>query len=563
MNQDLSRTWMTDCLSSHENCRLEESSPLPTRVIDVQAGCANQRCRIVETRGRTGRYVALSHCWGGAITPVLSDETIRDFFEDLPVSQLPANFQDAVKITRDLGFQYLWVDSLCIRQDSKIDWQIESANMAAVYQNAAITLYAAASPGSKHGIFPRDSEATLSCQRLPPCVSLSVAQAEENQQEVRVQLLEEDDDEDLWKLDVSSPLSIRGWCLQELVLSPRRLICGRKQFYWQCLRGYHAADGLPRCPGLRTPTLEFRDITKQVNSVQSVSKEEVLFEYYQLVAKYSQRKLTFGSDKLPAFSGLAQKLHPVIGGEYIAGLWTADITSGLLWRSRDSSATHSRDYRAPSWSWAVTDEPLGFSIQFSIGQGLRPPGQWSAELVSHSVKPANPYNPYGEVDSAQITIKAWCKRFICSSQRVTAVHDIQHPEVGTVRFDEDVRVDSRLPPSCPALLVTTACGEDNYLVSVLRGTDKGGSLTKSLEPGDFSSSEHIAVIIDSYEYFMGDKSLKQSQLILSCLVLRAVSGSDSTSSTWERVGYLEIRETTQLHKSNWMSTWHQQNITMI
>lgn len=166
------------------------------------------------------------------ITPVLSAETIGDFLEDLLVSKLAANFRDTVKITRELGIRYLWIDSLCILQDSMSDWQVESAKMAAVYQNAAVTIYAATSPGSKHGIFPRNDSPAGG--QKPKKFRISVDPNGDDSQFVDIQRLEEVEDEDLWKLDVMSPLSIRGWCLQELILSPRRLFCGKKQFYWQC-----------------------------------------------------------------------------------------------------------------------------------------------------------------------------------------------------------------------------------------------------------------------------------------------------------------------------------------
>jgi hypothetical protein len=46
----------------------------------------------------------------------------------------------------------------------------------------------------------------------------------------------------------------------------------------------------------------------------------ILDEYYSLVERYCARELTYDSDKLPAFSGLAALVHPVISGEYLAGI---------------------------------------------------------------------------------------------------------------------------------------------------------------------------------------------------------------------------------------------------
>jgi hypothetical protein len=58
---------------------------------------------------------------------------------------LPALFQDAVVATRNLGIPYLWIDSICIIQDSKQDWEAESAKMGSVYRNAYVTIAASVS----------------------------------------------------------------------------------------------------------------------------------------------------------------------------------------------------------------------------------------------------------------------------------------------------------------------------------------------------------------------------------------------------------------------------------
>lgn len=70
--------------------------------------------------------------------------TIDTRKKSIPLSSMPANFYDATIITRKLGYRYLWIDSLCIIQDSPSDWEAESQNMGNIYTNAALTLAAAA-----------------------------------------------------------------------------------------------------------------------------------------------------------------------------------------------------------------------------------------------------------------------------------------------------------------------------------------------------------------------------------------------------------------------------------
>jgi hypothetical protein len=64
---------------------------------------------------------------------------------------LPATFQDAVRVATAIGFQYLWIDSLCIIQDVHEDWQRESAKMAAIFRAGTITLSATSAANSRQG----------------------------------------------------------------------------------------------------------------------------------------------------------------------------------------------------------------------------------------------------------------------------------------------------------------------------------------------------------------------------------------------------------------------------
>jgi hypothetical protein len=173
---------------------------------------------------------ALSHCWGGPISPVLTDEVLELFQEYLPFNELSANFKDAIIVTRQLGLRYLWIDSLCIIQNSKQDWEIQSQLMDSVYGNATVTLSAMASDGSTNGILK-----CIPVEISPPPVSLPVF-SESHDTNVIIKR-HEPTAEDLNWLDMNGPLSSRGWTLQEFVLSPRHLLYGAHQIYWKCALG--------------------------------------------------------------------------------------------------------------------------------------------------------------------------------------------------------------------------------------------------------------------------------------------------------------------------------------
>jgi hypothetical protein len=141
--------WLRERRDGHEQC----SKELPTRVIDVGAYGIPPRL-IIAQQGQVGNWVALSHCWGKD-APSLKTITanLDALCQELPVDDLPLTWKDAILVTRRLGFRYLWIDSLCIIQDSKDDWLMESARIQIVYKGASLTLMAEASPDSTSGIF--------------------------------------------------------------------------------------------------------------------------------------------------------------------------------------------------------------------------------------------------------------------------------------------------------------------------------------------------------------------------------------------------------------------------
>lgn len=119
VNLSIAKEWLDDCRNNHVECCPVKTSSLPTRVLDVGISEGSPSCRLVETGNKQGNYVALSHCWGGKIKERLTTETLSNFLRSIPIAQLPANFRDAIYVTRQLGMRYLWIDALCILQDSK------------------------------------------------------------------------------------------------------------------------------------------------------------------------------------------------------------------------------------------------------------------------------------------------------------------------------------------------------------------------------------------------------------------------------------------------------------
>jgi hypothetical protein len=73
--------------------------------------------------GKHARYATLSHCWGRSTLAMTTLENLQKHIDSIPLDILPKTFRDAIVVCRQLGIQYLWIDRLCIVQNSSIDWE--------------------------------------------------------------------------------------------------------------------------------------------------------------------------------------------------------------------------------------------------------------------------------------------------------------------------------------------------------------------------------------------------------------------------------------------------------
>ena len=142
--------WIKVCRDTHPACQNNINVELPTRIVEVGLVDPDQ-IRLNKSLGQNGKYLALSHCWGGGIAIKITQENLATREEGIRFVDLPKTFQDAVTVTRDLGVHYLWIDALCIIQDDEQDWQNESGNMAAIYQNVYIVVGAVMAMDSNRG----------------------------------------------------------------------------------------------------------------------------------------------------------------------------------------------------------------------------------------------------------------------------------------------------------------------------------------------------------------------------------------------------------------------------
>ena len=115
-------TWLRQCEQQHGRCKgpLKTERRLPTRLLDLGTGKSRKGLRLCTTHGlpQDTRYMTLSHRWGGEQAARLLLRNLDAFMESIEEASLPSTFREAIMITRRLEIRYLWIDSICIRQDT-------------------------------------------------------------------------------------------------------------------------------------------------------------------------------------------------------------------------------------------------------------------------------------------------------------------------------------------------------------------------------------------------------------------------------------------------------------
>ena len=377
----------------------------PTRLLEIHrhhdSDLPGSTVKLINTYGGVYPYAALSYCWGNQSGIWLTEtNTIEQHLRGIERSSLPATINDAVDIVAALGIEYLWVDALCIIQDSEDDWKVESAKMGEIYQGGLLTIAASKSASSDDGCFNtnRAHGRTVFSDYINVQGRLKDGSASNLYFERFINSVVELKT-GRFGIDIQgSPLSQRAWTYQEQVLSSRILYFAESQLYWECDHCRLSEDNLPQAHAEREyPVLTFSN---------SSTMESTGNEWYRgAVQTYSKRRLTYQRDKLTAISAVAKATYLKRRVAYVAGLWEDSMIRGLGWY-RSSPGKKEKDVPCPSWSWASQHSgvlydmggPVGGVSQFISESPTLP------QVLSFDVE-TEETNPFGDVSNGHITLR--------------------------------------------------------------------------------------------------------------------------------------------------------------
>lgn len=430
----LTKKWLNNCRENHTLCNELDPTALPTRLVDLQ-GKDPGRVYLRKTWGEAVEYAALSYCWGqGAPGLYTNESNFQSHCEEgIGIEDLPKTIREAIHAAKTLGLRYLWVDRLCIIQDSPQDWFHETGLMCAVYSGATVTLSADGSTSATEGLFQTDQALSkLNYQEYvnPDREVTSLVLIEPKYHATVEARIEK----------ISQAIDTRAWTMQERLMSRRVLHFTSDEMAWEC-------NTLTECECRRESSVFSRELSP--SGLQDM--ESIYNAWRRMAYAYAKRSLSNDSDKFPALQGLVAKFQLLMAGisgagteqpdEYLAGLWRGDLVSQMVWKpaikndleaylkytdtktieidntgepenkgAEDWSAImkargkhqdwrEAKGYVAPSWSWAHLRGPISYLTCYP-----ETPFKSYAEVIEARVVPIRHDEPTGPVASGSITL---------------------------------------------------------------------------------------------------------------------------------------------------------------
>ncbi|KAF5679751.1 heterokaryon incompatibility (HET) domain-containing protein [Fusarium denticulatum] len=358
--------WLKTCRQTHQSCN--EQQPISSnslhghslsslRLIDVESRLMVQTLHCVP-------FVTFSYVWGDAASRTFEEKALESESYDVsdnirPVDRqpiallegnLPQTFEDAISFTKRLGERYIWIDALCIPQDEPDIKAQQISQMDQIYSSSICTIVSLES-GVEGGLPGSSSQSPRNVDQyfelLPGGLKIAIPL-------MSLRLIME---EAAWET--------RAWTMQEHLLSRRTLFFGKQQVFFVC--GEMTTKESWSQPHTKAydydPDHESPDEWAEYDLPLPTATPRNSFQlsYQTYVSLYSQRNLTFPSDRFRAFEGLQARLSKLHQVEFIHAMPIDEenFLKALLWRHSSINTTLIRDLNSPSstlrqwphWAW--------------------------------------------------------------------------------------------------------------------------------------------------------------------------------------------------------------------
>ncbi|KAI5927092.1 heterokaryon incompatibility protein-domain-containing protein [Camillea tinctor] len=390
---NLINRWQKNCGENHTLCD-SRSTIFPTRLLEVgEFGDKGDVIRLVQGSAVPSheRYACLSHsqCTESMKAHLMLSEDSQALLKSgFLVEELSKTIQDTIAVIRRLNIRYVWIDHLCVFQDSVEDREAQALSINQIYKNCYLNIAALGARNDNDGCFftrnPQDVKATV----FDMCV--------DSQGLPRPYVFDLDRTWG-WTLSLrGEPLLHEGWFVQEHLLAPRTLLFGTKQVFWECKEHVSCElhpNGTPNS-GPQSKDHASRAAFKCIHGLhfRQVSTDplrQLVLDWYSIVAYYSSHQSNVPEDKLLPISGIVKEMKKIFSklgnpsAQCLAGVWKHTFPEGLLWNLRgESKRLLSRS--VPSWSWASVDGSINIQ-SFSSEKAI-----WFTEALDKKYEVSDP-----------------------------------------------------------------------------------------------------------------------------------------------------------------------------
>lgn len=373
----MAKCWFDECATNHRRCNAGKSLWRPRRLVWLGDSKSNEDIKLglLQVDYHSGvSYATLSHCWGAAQIIQLRASSLDALRAGIAWAELPNTFKDAIVIAREIfEIRYIWIDSLCIIQDSEEDWLNEGAVMADVYKNSSLNIAATGATDSNGGLFFGRQVSDVPIYSPPHVSDRNSTTPFYRRETIKWSHPAHEFWKQLERDFEEARLNNRAWVLQERIFAPRTLHFFNKQLLWEC-RELEACESFP----FREPKWDefdqsgrhgvfeeqFIDNPLVVDSLYFKSRRTPFEQWAWIVETFTRSGLTVLGDKLNAMAGIVSHIKSQTNGEYLAGLWRQTLVYELLWETKSPETSfRPLPYRAPSWSWVSVEGAVQYSAE--------------------------------------------------------------------------------------------------------------------------------------------------------------------------------------------------------